>query len=240
MKTTYLPVICLALWFALSAAAQPGANAPEQSALKIIQTEEARFPLLLQNSRVLNGSASIAFDIDEHGRLTDVLVTGYSRQEFAESAVEALRTWKFEPPRLNGQAWASVQELHFDYSRTGVVVSLTSMELIAGMMEDLVQGQLAYRTHTLRELDRIPTPVKVVPPASPALAPNQGKHSLVVEFYIDEQGRVRMPSVARIDAGTHFATSALDAVKQWRFEPPLVSGRPVLVLAKQEFNFVTK
>jgi len=240
MKTTYLPMICSALWLALPAAAQPAGNPADQSRLKIVQTEEVMFPLVLQNSAVMNGNASVAIDVDEHGRLTDVLMTGCSRKEFADAAIKALRQWEFSPPRLNGQAWASVQELRFDFSRTGVVVSMTGMDLITSQMDELLKGRLVYRTWSLRELDRIPTPVKVVTPLAPALAANQARHSLVVEFYIDEEGRVRMPSVSRDDAGTAFAASALDAVKQWRFEPPLVRGRPVLVLARQEFNFVEK
>jgi TonB family protein len=233
-------VICAALWLALPAGAQSLGRSPDQSALRIIQTEEAQFPLTLQNSQVLSGDAAVAVDVDEQGRLTDLLVTGYSRKEFADAALEALRQWRFESPRLNGQPWASVQELRFEFSRTGVVVSLTGMDMITGLMDNMVKGQLVYRTHALRELDRIPTPVKVVSPVAPALAPDQQRHSLVVEFYIDEAGRVRMPSVGRTEAGTTLAASALEAVKQWRFEPPLLHGRPVQVLAKQEFNFVAK
>ena len=33
------------------------------------------------------------------------------------------------------------------------------------------------------------------------------------------------------------ANAAVNAVAQWRFEPPVVGGKPVLALASQEFNF---
>jgi TonB family protein len=60
-----------------------------------------------------------------------------------------------------------------------------------------------------------------------------------VEFYIDPQGNVRMPSVSRetIEANEELSAVAIAAVSQWQFDPPLAKGRPVLVLAQQDFTF---
>ena len=60
-----------------------------------------------------------------------------------------------------------------------------------------------------------------------------------VEFYIDETGRVRMPSVSREtdEASEALSSAAITAVAQWQFDPPTVKGRAVLVLAQQDFNF---
>jgi TonB family protein len=180
----------------------------------------------------------VAINVDQDGRLMDCLVTGYSRKEFADTAVAALKAWRFDPSRVNGVPWASVQEVHFDFSRTGVVVSLSGFDLLTNQFDEIAKGRFVYRTRTLRELDRIPTPVHVVSPVSPGLSPGEKKRTVVVEFYIDEEGRVRLPSVSRADAGTSYAACALDAVKQWRFESPLYRGRPTLALVRQEFNFV--
>ena len=57
-----------------------------------------------------------------------------------------------------------------------------------------------------------------------------------VSFFIDEQGRVRTPSVA----GTtrpEFAAAALEAVGKWTFAPPRRKGQPTRVFAVQEFSF---
>jgi len=60
-----------------------------------------------------------------------------------------------------------------------------------------------------------------------------------VEFYIDETGRVRMPSVdlETNEAYEDLSATAIAAVGQWQFEPPTVKGRPVLVVAHQDFTF---
>lgn len=241
MKYKLLPLFCSALWLAVPANAQIGGFQPTaRDTLTFIQTEEPVFPTSLQNTRVMNGEARVAIDVDQKGQLTDWLVTGYSRKEFADSAVAALRNWRYESPRLNGEPWAAVQELHFDYSRTGVVINVTSFEAMGNTLDELAKSKYVYRTFTLRELDRIPTPITVVTPIAPPLDPKQEKRTVTVEFYIDEVGRVRLPSVTRADAGDLYAATAMAAVKQWRFEPPLYRGRPVLVLVKQTFTFVTK
>ncbi len=239
MKTSPIPLLCTALLLALPASAQFDRNMPDRMSLSIIQTEDPAFPLALLTTAVMTGDAKVAIDVDEKGQLTDWLVTGYSRKEFADAAVAVIKRWQYLPPLVNGQPWSSVRELRFDYTRTGVVVNFTEGEAMVNRLDELLKGSLVYRTYTLRDLDRIPNPVHVVSPASPPPdAANRAKHTVTVEFYIDEQGLVRLPSVTRAEVGSQYAASALAAVRQWRFDPPMVKGRPVLVVANQQFNFV--
>jgi TonB family protein len=238
MKLSYLPVVCSALCLVVPISAQTNAIATNQMSLRIIQTDEPRFPLKLENSPVMKGDATVAIRVDQAGRLTECLVTGYSRKEFADTAVAELKAWRFDPSRVNGVPWSSVQEVHFDFSRTGVVVSLTGFDTMVSQVDKVVKGRYVYRSRSLPELDRIPTSVHVVSPVSPILPGGEKKRTVAVDFYIDEDGRVRMPSVSRADIGTACASYALDAVKQWRFEPPLYRGQPALAFVRQEFNFV--
>jgi TonB family protein len=238
MKTFPLLSVCLAVGLAVSARAQMPQLRPEHVGLQIIQTDEAQFPLTLRNSWVMNGEATIAINVDNTGRLVECLVTSYSRKEFADEAVGSLKRWKFEPARLNGEPWPAVQELRFDFSRSGVVVDTTTLDIVSARIEQLTQGRYAYRAFTLRELDRIPIPIEVVSPSAPPLKPGESKRTVVVDFYIDEEGRVRLPSVSRVEAKDEYAANAQAAVKKWRFEPPLVNGHPVLVHTQQQFDFV--
>jgi TonB family protein len=240
MKILHLPLVCSALWLAVPISAQTGAKATDQKSLQIIQAGVLSFPLQLNNGPVMNGEATVAIHVDRDGRLTDCLVTGYTRKEFADTAVAALKASRFDPPRVNGVPWSSVQEVHFDFSRTGVVVSVSGSDLIMNMVDEIAKGRYVYRLRSPRELDRVPTPVHVVSPVNPTLTLGEQKRAVTVDFYVDEEGRVRMPSVSRADIGTACAACALDAVKQWRFEPPLYQGRPTLISVRQEFNFVAK
>jgi len=239
MKLSCLPVVCSALWLAAPINGQTAALATDQMSLQIIQTEVPSFPLQLNNSLVMKGDATVAIHVDRDGQLTDCLVTGYSRKEFANTAVATLKAWRYEPPRVNGVSWASVQEVQFDFSRTGVVVSISGLDAFMSEVDQITQGKYTYRFRSPRELDRILTPVHVVSPVSPTLISGEKKRTVAVDFYIDEEGLVRLPSVSRADVGTVCAACALDAVKQWRFEPPLYRGRPALVYVRQEFKFIS-
>jgi TonB family protein len=239
MKNSTIPLACAALLLALPAGAQVDRHPADRFSLSVIQTEDPTFPLALLTTAVLTGDAKVAIDVDEKGQLTDCLVTGYSRKEFADAAVAVIKRWRFLPPLVNGQPWSSVREMRFDYSRSGVVVNFTGSEAMDSRIDELLQGSRVYRTYTLRDLDRIPTPIQVVSPLSPAPDPaNRAKHTVTVEFYIDQEGRVRLPAVTREEVGSQYAASAIAAVRQWRFDPPMVKGHPVLVLVSQEFNFV--
>jgi TonB family protein len=96
-----------------------------------------------------------------------------------------------------------------------------------------------------RDLDRIPTPIRIVQPALPAAPGRRSQGARVtVKFFIDDHGRVRLPRISSLSraaneelAGSAMGDAAVAAVSQWQFEPPLSRGKPTIVLVAQDFNF---
>jgi TonB family protein len=207
----------------------------------IDQREEAIFPRSLVAAGIKSGAASVAVAIDDTGHMTDYLVTAYTHPAFADSAVAALKKWKFEPAQIHGIPRNSKADLTFKFQVEGVVVvSLTVLSYNEMIKFKLAPLSESYVACTLAQLDRIPNPTKIVNPVYPAgLARSSRGGRVSVEFYIDDQGHVRMPSVSRetIEANEELAAVAVSAVSQWQFDPPLVRGRPVVVLAEQDFTF---
>lgn len=193
-------------------------------------------PLMLYNA-IYSGEVSTVISVDENGELTDLLVTGYTDKAFADAAVAALKRWVYKPARVMGRARASRADVLFQFKDQGVIVQNLPGALEQRALTGYMQGRYIYQPCKLRELDRIPTPVHVV---RPSIKSDGSKHSITVEFYIDEEGKVRMPAVAKESADDDYAAAAVTAVEQWRFEPPLRKGRPVLVYAQQEFTFHSK
>jgi TonB family protein len=182
--------------------------------MKVVQTEPVIYPRRALDVGITSGEVHISVQIDETGKLTDHLVTAYSH------------------PTV---------DLTFQFENRGMVVVDLSVSSYVQLRDvQLRPGAYSYGVKTLRELDRIPTPVKVVQPVYPAeAAQKQQSAAVTVHFYIDEQGKVRLPAVSRDMSERHgeFAAAAVNAVSEWQFEPPLSKGQPVLVAARQEFNF---
>jgi TonB family protein len=83
----------------------------------------------------------------------------------------------------------------------------------------------------LRVGGRVRTPVKIVdvPPIVPDVAIRVGiKGIVIVEITIDTDGSVKDARVLR--SIPLLDQAALDAVRQWRYEPPTVDGQPVTVV----------
>ena len=244
MKT----ILCLPALFGLlllplatSRGGEPAsAGVPEgYTSLKIDQTWQPVFPYQAMMLGFQNGEAHVVIDVDATGKLTDWLVVGYNYPAFAEQAVAALKKWKFEPARMQGDPVPVVTRVDFNFEKEGLTIVTQSVEEnLKERFLDLDKDQYSYRVHTLQELDHIPRPVHIVQPLYPQEWANKGIVGVVtVEFYIDEAGRVRMAAVANNGASPLLANLALQAVQQWQFEPATCKGKPVLVRVSQNFKF---
>lgn len=233
MKISMTFVLALAASTLLAEPARP----TEFQSAKVIQTVEPIFPESLVAVSRNGGRARIVLSVTAEGRLNDWLIVSYTRREFAEAAVYALKKWQFEPARLRGEAVPVSIELTFNFEIKGVVVSLTPTDVVDAMMNSMLNGADAYGPCSLRELDRIPIPINAVRPFYPdALADRGVSGDVTVSFYIDEKGAVRMPYI-RGQPNFALAELAVEAVRQWKFEPPTHHGQPVLVHAQQLFRF---
>jgi TonB family protein len=233
-------LLSLALLLAAPAGAQFFTTSKGYVPLKIIQTTRPVFPVRLKNTTLMEGEAWVVIKVDLDDQLEDLMVTGYTRREFADEAVQALKEWKYETTQLRGEKWGTIREVHFIFTRSGVVISQTGMESIASYMEQLMPNGTSFRAYKLRELDRIPVPIKVVSPSYPKeLAAKGVKGKVVVDFYVDETGKVRLPGALDWSNDT-LANLAVTAVKEWQFEPPMHNGTPVLLQVSQVFEFGPK
>jgi TonB family protein len=236
MKTLLISLLAVTVTGAFAqSATSSSARFDEFQSSRIIQTVEPVFPETLIPLYRNGGQVNILISIDAKGHLADWLVTRYTDRLFADAAIDALKRWEFEPARVMGEAVSVCIDLHFGFEVKGVVISTTISDTVTAMFNAVARD--AYYPCTLRELDRIPVPLNTVAPAYPQQAAERGATGeVVVDFYIDETGAVRMPYVT---GRPHvlLANLAVDAVRQWRFEPPTRNGNPVLVHARQLFRF---
>jgi periplasmic protein TonB len=218
--------------------AQTSAAPTQWQSLRILESCDPVYPLRLLQLAVTEGEARVTISVDSAGTLTEWLVTGYTQPEFADSAVAAIKEWKYEPARLNGRPVGVTSELTFHFTAQGVVISSPNLvETIEAQTLRLFAGRYKFRTCMPQDLDRAPTPIATVSPAYPRDLAQKGVRGAVeVEFYIDPSGAVRLPSLAPGE-NVELGGLAIAALSQWKFSPPTSHGRAVLVKAVQEFNF---
>jgi TonB family protein len=206
-------------------------------AIKIEPTFIPSFSPVLLNRGVTEGKVALVIDVSEEGKLTDWLALGYTDPELVGYFVDALKGWEITPARLDGKPIAAQVELKLEVTAEGVVVSRTNQESLDSIVRSIAGNPLKYQRVSLRLLDHAPVLVSSVSPRYAQAAEKAGVRGKVqVRFYIDQQGKVRMPSI-ETGAQPYLAAQAVAAVREWKFEPPTSRGQPVLVAASQEFDF---
>jgi TonB family protein len=236
MKTLSALLLCSGLLLASAAFGQLGRTIPEWQSVAIVQTCTPVFPYLLTQTGVTRGQAQVAVSTDDKGNLVEWLVVAYSHPALAREAVDSIKQWKFLPARLRGDPVGTTIDIFFDFEAKGVVVSTTTLDLVA-RATIFASSRDAYQPCSLRELDRIPTPLTTIAPQYPAKLAKKGvRGKVTVDFYIDETGTARMPSVASHD-NIELTALSIEALRRWKFEPPTRDGNPVLVRAAQVFTF---
>ncbi|HXB01309.1 MAG TPA: TonB family protein [Opitutaceae bacterium] len=234
MKTP-LPFVSLLIFCALTSLyGQSAATPPVLPPLpQIIQTVAPLFPIQMTLAGISTGKVKFIIKVDKTGKLEDLLVTEYTQRAFADEATKVVRQWTFAPAWVGTEPVGWVRELNLYFRTDGMMVTYDNAEAPSHFkMTDHPDEKIEYHACSLRDLDRIPVPLHVVAPTA-ALQPDAGE--VRVEFYIDEDGRVRIP-VARETSDVAFANAAVDAVSQWQFEPPTSKGKAVLVHAVQTFT----
>lgn len=110
-----------------------------------------------------------------------------------------------------------------------------SIQLTQQLAED--GGEAAERVFSLADLDQRPRPVFQRSPTYPAeLYRARREGTVYVLFSVDKQGRVLDPTVQK-STDPAFEAAALEAVRQWRFEPGTRDGKAVSFKMRQPITF---
>ncbi len=206
--------------------------------LQITRSTELGFPSLLALREVDEGEARVMIMVEADGKLRDWMVTGYSHPLFAKEALDSLPTWKYEPATFQGQPISTRTELHFQFKREGIIrVIPGDVESARRMAKDRRHDAFWQRVCKVQELDAVPEAlVEVMPEPPDKLGALHREGRVVVDFFIDPEGRVRMPLIVRSDDEA-FSTAVLLAITEWRYAPPKKEGIPVMTRVWRQFDF---
>lgn len=223
-------IIAIALSFAASASLADEEEMAAFQAIEITKKTDVRFPGTMRAIGVKEGRVSLVASIDTQGKILDTFVLESTRHAFTKSALKSLSEWEFTPALCDGQPIDSSIRIDLSFQ---VDRKLAWQTFQAPGPADVTRTQSDERpvtTARFGELDAIPFPIEIVEPTA------QVEGVATIEFYIDELGHVRCP---RITAGTSlaFGQTLLEAVSQWKFEPPVSEGNRTNTMVRQSFSF---
>lgn len=203
--------------------------------------EEPAFPAALAMTPVLKGHATVVFTTDSTGRVNDAVILAASHPSFGDSVLTATQKWQLntdpEAAATGSLTPARREVLLYEFHRHGAIISLTHRDSTQAFFSPSLDDAPEIRTVTLRELAEPPSRILSPNPKYPAaLRAEHAAGSATVSFVIDATGTVRVPVVIAADR-PEFGDASLEAIRQWRFSPPLQNGAPVNVEAERRFTF---
>lgn len=235
MKTLKLILSLLALTFPLVASANTVENFENAS---FRQYEEPIFPPVLKFDGITDGHVELIIDINEDGTVADWIPLRSTHRLLTESVERAMKKWRFNPAKIDGEAVPVAQKILFNFDHSGtVLISGTGLDLHMRWIRELGRqdDRLAFQ---LPDLDQLPEPTTIVKPLMPVeLAEQKIAGTVMISFYIDTEGNVRIPVAIDWNGDILYAKSAILAITQWKFKPPTIKGQPVVVHAIQPFHF---
>jgi TonB family protein len=237
LKRSFLGALLLSTAGLTGLAEVPAMDPKDIEPLKIHRTVQPIFPPMLQKRMVDSGEARILVMVDKEGRLADWIVTGYTHAPFAKEALDVLQKWKFEPATYRGVPINARAELRFSFRTEGIIRMVPADMVIETKLREMDRPGFWQRYVKAEDLDRPPDAIVEIAPMPPGqLGAVAAEGKVVVDYYIDPEGKVRMPIILESNDEA-FSNSVLLAMTDWRYEPPTRDNVPVMTRVWREFTF---
>ena len=203
---------------------------------RVIARSNIVYPYAMQASG-MKGEVLVDFDVDIEGRVRNAFVVRSLNPSFDDSALDAVRQWRFEPGTMNGRPVHTRMQVPIVFSLENPIGSGMDFGGGEGPLETRQKANLAKLPEEFR-YDTPPHPIGTVRPVYPYGLLREGKEGrAVVRFMIGPSGRVEFAQVNEATA-PEFGAALLAAIECFVYEPALKAGRPssALVGFEEEFN----
>jgi TonB family protein len=212
-----------------------------------IQEIDATYPALALQAKV-EGLVVMKVFISKSGEVENVdLISGHPL--LAPPAIDAVKQWKYQPYLLNGEPveveslarvdFALSKEHEGQGSAIDAVLGDTPKEFVPAQPQaaeqDANQPKLPTRIRVSSGVESRLL-IKKVDPEYPLEAKAQMIQGVVLmQATIDAEGNVA--DLQLISGHPVLAPAAIEAVKQWKYKPYLLNGKPLIVETKIQVNF---
>ncbi len=216
--------------------ANPGNTVIKDRSAIVLKEVKPNFPLILKGTRIYEGAARIVFISGKDGEKRDFVVMAATHPAYSFEAIRTIKRWEISPAIINGQPVDSRFIVNIHFKQEGIIVINNAI----GSTGDIRNNQLYDFHYRITEIHELDEPLKTITTVMPYF-PNdmilyERSGQALIEFFIDPDGNVLAPGILS-STNDQCAYSALDAIVEWKFEPPLKKRKPVYVRARQPFFF---
>ena len=211
-----------------------GGVAPSEPQVRIF------YPGKAYSEGIPRGYASVAVELDVKGHAVDYLLAAYTEKYFGDALLREAKDTKYSPLVYKGVAVPSRFNFGYEF-RQELTVPMSSFTAFRNRLLEVSGGQPPFKYQPVMK-DDLDSPLEFlrqsVPVYPDGFTPAAGKpDSVMVSFFVDEEGRVRIPNV---DSATSplLIPNAIKAVRYWQFKPPLRKGKPALVFTAYALSFM--
>ena len=240
MKQKILTLGVVLLASAAALAASGVENETSIRELQLVKFVQPVFPSQLQTVGLPVGDVTVAVSRDASGAPTDILMIESTHELFTAATVDAVRQWRFSPSAEASLAQSSPVVLRIRFSLQGVVVLDPTITAAENSAREAERADRPVLITNLQALEGRHEPISSKMPAYPSTMAAQGvEGEAKVAFYIDGEGKVRMPHVVAATT-PEFGAAAMAAVSDWRFDPPKKKGGATVATDSWAFEFKRK
>jgi len=208
---------------------------------KLIKKVEPEYPDKAKKAEV-EGVVILELTTDKEG-IVQKIKTLRSIPLLDKAAVDAAKQWIFEPLIFEGEPRSVIFTVTCSFKLknqdkdAGVQIGVeggveggVKGGIVGGMQSEIEKGIL------ILEEDERPKLIKKMDPIYPESARKEGiKGEIIVQVTIDIYGRVEIVKILK--SIPELDDSAVEAVKQWVYEPYLVDGKPTKVAFEVPIRF---
>jgi TonB family protein len=205
--------------------------------LRLTKYVEPVFPDMVRLSGLAEGHVSLAISRTPDGMPADILVLNATDPGLGAAALEAAQQWRFH--RTSDPAELTARTVRIGFKLGGVVVYPFGKRHIDEVLSAVSESELRapIKVPRMHSLANAPKALSRPMPTYPAALQSKAiEGQAKVRFYVDQDGRVRLPEVIEATK-PEFGDAALAAVAQWRYEPPQAGGRRIVATDHWAFEF---
>ena len=189
---------------------------------KLLKMVEPVYPEEARKSRV-SGVVILGARTDEEGRVASVMIYKSKAPILNKPAIDAVRQWKYEPLIIKGKPEPALLTVTVRFVLKGKDTS----DFEKGAV--VVGGEI-----------KSPKLLKKVDPVYPEELKEEGIQGVVVlKCRTDKEGNVEAVKVLKSE-NSMLNKPAVDAVKQWKYEPMYIKGKPHGVVFTVTMKFKLK